>query len=50
MSEQALTLVAGVLFLLIAVVGGGFTIERLQIPKVPGSARVARFGDCRSSR
>jgi hypothetical protein len=41
MSEQSLTLVAGVLFLLIAVVGGGFTIERLQIPKVPGSARVA---------
>jgi hypothetical protein len=34
-------LLAGILLLVIAVVGGGFTIERVQVPPVPGWSRVA---------
>jgi hypothetical protein len=41
MAPNTITLLAGVLFLLIAVVGGGFTVERLQIPPVPRWSRIA---------
>ena len=40
MSEEAFALAIGSLFLLIAIVGGGFTIERAQIPQVPTWARI----------
>jgi len=39
-TPETIGLVAGVLFLLIAVVGGGFTVKELQIPRVPMPARV----------
>jgi hypothetical protein len=38
---NAIALLAGILFLVIAVVGGGFTIERLQVPTVPNWSRIA---------
>jgi hypothetical protein len=41
MTTDAIRLLAAVLFLLIAVVGGGFTIKELSIPKVPNAARIA---------
>src|SRR6266581_8606178 len=41
MSPQTLGLLGSVLFLLIAVVGGGFTAREVTIPKVPSWARVA---------
>jgi hypothetical protein len=41
LAPNTITLLAGVLFLLIAVVGGGFTIERMQIPPVPRWSRIA---------
>ena len=40
MSEETIALAIGSLFLLIAIVGGGFTIERAQIPQVPTWARI----------
>lgn len=40
MSEETIALAIGSLFLLIAIVGGGFTIERAQIPQVPAWARI----------
>ncbi len=39
MSEVALALGAGILFLLIAIVGGGFAIREIVMPKVPNWAR-----------
>ena len=41
MSAEAVALVGGLLFLLIAVVGGGFAAKEIFIPGVPGWARVA---------
>ena len=41
MSPEAVALVGGLLFLLIAVVGGGFTAKEIAIPGVPGWGRVA---------
>ena len=35
MESNAIVLVAGILFLAIAIVGGGFTLERIQVPPVP---------------
>ncbi|WP_107773689.1 hypothetical protein [Nocardioides sediminis] len=40
MSEETIALTMGSLFLLIAIVGGGFSVERAQIPQVPTWARV----------
>lgn len=40
MTSDTIGLLAAVLFLLIAVVGGGFTVKELTIPKVPSTARV----------
>ena len=40
MTSDTIGLLAAVLFLLIAVVGGGFTVKELTIPKVPNTARV----------
>ena len=40
MAPDTIALLAGVVFLLIAVVGGGFSVERLQIPTVPRWSRV----------
>jgi hypothetical protein len=40
MTSDTIGLLAATLFLLIAVVGGGFTIKELSIPKVPNAARV----------
>jgi hypothetical protein len=37
---EQIALLAGVLFILIAVVGGGFTVREIKIPKVPGWARL----------
>lgn len=39
MAPEAIGLVAGTLFLLIAVIGGGFTVKEIEIPKVPVRAR-----------
>lgn len=41
MSEQAVALGGGILFLLVAVVGGGFTMREVVIPEVPRWARGA---------
>jgi len=41
MSSEAVALVGGLLFLLIAVVGGGFTAKEIAIPGVPGWGRIA---------
>jgi hypothetical protein len=41
MSPEAVALVGGLLFLLIAVVGGGFTAKEIAIPGVPGWGRIA---------
>jgi hypothetical protein len=41
MSSEAVALMGGLLFLLIAVVGGGFSAKEVAIPGVPGWARVA---------
>lgn len=41
MDVEQLALLAGILFILIAVVGGGFTIKEVMIPKVPGWARIS---------
>jgi hypothetical protein len=40
MTSDTIGLLAAVLFLLIAVVGGGFTVKELTIPKVPNAGRV----------
>jgi hypothetical protein len=40
-SAEAVALVGGLVFLLIAVVGGGFTAKELAIPGVPGWGRIA---------
>lgn len=40
MEAEQLALLAGILFILIAVVGGGFAIREVRIPRVPGWARV----------
>ena len=40
-SSEAVALVGGLLFLLIAVVGGGFTAKEIIIPGVPGWGRIA---------
>lgn len=40
-SPEAVALVGGLLFLLIAVVGGGFTAKEIVIPGVPGWGRIA---------
>lgn len=41
MSPEAVALLGGLLFLLIAIVGGGFTAKEISLPGVPGWARVA---------
>lgn len=41
MSSETVALAAGILFLLIGVVGGGFSVEKAQIPQVPTWGRVA---------
>ena len=38
--ENTVELLAALLFLLIALVGGGFTIKELSMPSVPGWARI----------
>jgi hypothetical protein len=40
MSEVVVALGAGIIFLLIAIVGGGFAIREIVMPKVPNWARV----------
>lgn len=40
MDPKTIELLAGIIFLLIAVVGGGFVIEKLKIPRVPPWARI----------
>jgi len=40
MYPKTIELLAGILFLLIAVVGGGFVIKEVQIPRVPKWARI----------
>ena len=40
MSSDTIGLLAASVFLLIAVVGGGFTIKELSVPTVPTWARV----------
>ena len=40
MEVENLALLAGILFILIAVVGGGFSIKEVTIPRVPGWARI----------
>jgi hypothetical protein len=40
MSEVVVALGGGILFALVAVVGGGFTVKEIVIPKVPNWARV----------
>lgn len=40
MTPETLGLLAGLLFLLIAVIGGGFKMERVEIPQVPQWARL----------
>lgn len=40
MTPETVALAAGILFLLIGVVGGGFSVEKAQIPQVPTWARV----------
>jgi hypothetical protein len=40
-SPEAVALLGGLLFLLIAVVGGGFTAKEIAIPGVPGWGRLA---------
>jgi hypothetical protein len=39
-TPETVALAAGILFLLIGVVGGGFSVEKAQIPQVPTWARV----------
>ena len=41
MEPRTVGLLGGLLFLLIAIVGGGFTVRELVLPAVPGWARVA---------
>lgn len=41
MSGEVVALAGGILFVLVAIVGGGFTIRELVMPKVPHWARVA---------
>jgi hypothetical protein len=41
MSPEAVALLGGLLFLLIAIVGGGFTAKEISLPGVPGWARIA---------
>ncbi|HSJ44854.1 MAG TPA: hypothetical protein VK923_09255 [Euzebyales bacterium] len=40
MTSETIGLLAAILFLLIAVVGGGFTVKELSIPRVPSTARI----------
>jgi hypothetical protein len=40
MSPETVALAAGILFLLIGVVGGGFSVEKAQIPQVPTWGRI----------
>lgn len=41
MTPQTVALLGGVLFLLLAIVGGGFSIKEITMPRVPTWARVA---------
>ena len=41
MSEVTVGLLVGALFILIGLVGGGFTVREIQIPVVPNWTRVA---------
>lgn len=41
MSTEVVALAGGMLFLLVAIVGGGFAIREISMPKVPHWARVA---------
>jgi hypothetical protein len=41
MTPQAVALLGGLLFLLIAIVGGGFTVREVIMPRVPSWARAA---------
>jgi len=41
MAPENVALLGGLLFLLIAIVGGGFTIREIMMPRVPSWARVA---------
>jgi hypothetical protein len=41
MSAEVVALGGGILFVLVAIVGGGFTIRELMMPRVPNWARVA---------
>ena len=41
MSTEVVALAGGILFLLVAIVGGGFVIREISIPRVPNWARVA---------
>lgn len=41
MSAEVVALGGGILFLLVAIVGGGFAIREISLPKVPNWARVA---------
>ncbi|MGH3545533.1 MAG: hypothetical protein ACRDPW_06370 [Mycobacteriales bacterium] len=41
MSAEVVALGGGILFLLVAIVGGGFAIREIALPKVPNWARVA---------
>jgi hypothetical protein len=41
MSAEVVALGGGILFVLVAIVGGGFTIRELMMPRVPHWARVA---------
>lgn len=40
MDPNTIALLAGILFILIAIVGGGFVIKEIKIPKVPRWARI----------
>jgi len=40
MYPKTIELLAGILFLLIAIVGGGFVIKEIQIPRVPKWPRI----------
>lgn len=41
MSTEVVALAAGILFVLVAIVGGGFAIREISVPTVPHWARVA---------
>lgn len=41
MAAEAIALIAGIAFILIAIIGGGFTVSQLTIPAVPWQGRLA---------